>query len=177
MLTKNFYNTLAASGANLGMVGAVKGTKGDDFKYYSGSSAGSNAPLYFFGMNGVTTNAHPTAGCVAVGTGKTPATPDDVMLESPVTSGVSIATQNAVSYSKDDSGVHLCATYGIRNTGSDPLEISEIGCFGTVKTYSGSTSITTVFLVDRTVLETPVVIPPRESRQITYTISLRYPTA
>ena len=179
MLTKNFYNILASAGLFTSIKNKLKATDGTVYSYNTNMGASSNSPLYFKNMNILMTSAPTSSGGVMVGTGKTPATADDYVLESPVTSGITVNNQSATSYSLDDSGVHLSATYGIRNTGSDPLEISEIGCFGyltAIKT-GNSTNVTASFLIERTVLETPVVIPPNESRQITYTISLRYPTA
>lgn len=176
MLTKNFYNTLAASGAYIALPDVIKATDGKTYTYYALSTSGTNGPTYFCGMHLLSTSQPNGTAGVMIGTGKTPATPDDFILESPVLAGVTINNQSAVSYIKDDSGIHLCATYGVQNTGSDPLEISEIGCFGAVKiSTSGTSSAPRSFLAERTVLETPVVIPAGESRQITYTISFRYP--
>ncbi len=167
MLTKNFYKFLAAAGGSKGISGVVSG-KGETKTAYSASSSGVAAQFFKYLYR---VNLTDGAG-VWLGTGKTPATSDDYALESRITSGVTISNPSDYSLTLNDDGVHLSATYGIGNTNSAPVEISEIGLTSELKI---GTSTVDVFLIERTVLENPVVIPVGESRQVTYTISFRYP--
>lgn len=169
MLTKNFFAATLATGLRRSVSNVCKNTKGEAADLF-GSENYNIAAQHFVYTHAMRTTD--TEG-VWIGNGKTPATADDYKLESRITSGISITNQNYSSVSVTEDGLHLSATYGVRNTGGDPLEISEIG----LVTYYNTKSATTgdIFLIERTVLETPIVIPVGESRQITYTISLRYP--
>lgn len=178
MLTKNFYGMLACSAACRNIPNVLKPADGTEVNYDTTQGAGSNAALFFSEMSALGLAAPTSAGGVRIGTGKRPPSADDVNLESQITSGIYVTNQSELTYSVDENGIHFSATYGVRNNGADSLEVSEIGCYGKVKIRIGSsTTGTRAFLIERTVLETPVVIPAGESRQITYTISLRYPTA
>lgn len=177
MLTKNFYNALVYSGLWSNGANAIKAPDGTTYTYYATGNIGSNNALFFRDMYRMQSVVPAEVGCVMIGKGKTPPTADDYALESPITDGIAISYQTSVNITKNEDGIFLSNTYGVRNNGSQPLEVSEIGCFGVTKVHSGSTSVNKSFLFERTVLETPIVVPVDESRQITYTIALRYPTA
>lgn len=170
MLTKNFY--IALANASVGFLTNDKPmtqTNGTAEDFY-GTQWKFNA---FPNMKSFT-NIVQNSG-VQFGSGKTPATADDYKLESQITSGLTVANPGNISRSCDDDGIHMSCTFGVKNADTKPVEISEIGMVASFNT-SGS-SYSGYFLVERTVLETPIVIPVGESRQITYTISFRYPTA
>ena len=177
MLTKNFYGMLACSGAHRAIADVLKPADGTKVNFDTTSGIGANGALFFVEMFSLGLGAPTTVGGVRIGTGKRPPSADDVNLESQITSGISVTNQNDLTYSVDENGIHFSATYGVRNNGADSLEVSEIGCYAKFKVKWDSYSGTKAFLIERTVLETPVVIPVGESRHITYTISLRYPTA
>lgn len=105
---------------------------------------------------------------VSFGNGTTPATVNDYKLESEITTGISVAHPSAVTTEQTDSYILWTATFGV--SASVETTISEIGLFANVYTSSGSFYA----LVDRAVLETPITIPARQSKQITYTIRFNY---
>ena len=62
------------------------------------------------------------------------------------------------------------AVHQVTNNTDEEIAISEIGCFGSI-TNGGK-----VLMLDRTVLKTPVVIPPRETVPLEYVIKFPYGT-
>ena len=105
---------------------------------------------------------------VEFGNGTTPATANDYKLESEITTGISVASQDLTTTEQTDSYILWTATFGV--TASVETTISEIGLFSHVYTTSGSFPT----LVDRTVLDAPITIPAGQSKQITYTIRFNY---
>lgn len=173
MLTKNFYNYMFTKVVKEDIKGALVAYDGTTHDAYFPSSNSYDLILnYLYKLNTSPTNS---AG-VVIGTGVTPATPDDYKLESLITSGFSTNNQSAATVSKDATGVSVSASYWITNTGTTPLVISEIGAVGTVHSRSDA-NVHDCALLDRTVLETPITINPGESKQVTYTIRFNYPTA
>ena len=168
MLTKNFFAFLAATGSKLKVSDVAKNVAGLTQYAYAANNTNMYAQ-YFANLHKMIKT---DASGVWIGNGKTPPTPDDYMLGNRITSGYAFTNQSDKTISVDEDGIHISATYGVTNSGTEPLEISEIGL---VSEHSISTSSVDFFLIERTVLETPIVIPPNETRQITYTISLRYP--
>ena len=108
-----------------------------------------------------------TSGGVWFGSGNKPATIDDYKLESVLTTGFSVTKPSKISLSTTGEYIEFSATYRI--TATADISISEIGLFA----YDSST----LFMVDRTVLETPIEILKGKSKQVTYTIRFNYPTA
>lgn len=107
------------------------------------------------------------------GTGRTPATLDDVKLEAPITDGsISITCGTNLALLKTESSDHyrFSATHQITNNTAQEIALSEIGCFGIM---SASTSAKAC-LLDRTVLETPIVIPAKETVSVEYVIKFPY---
>ncbi len=116
---------------------------------------------------------------VCFGDGDTPPTPADLNI-----SGNAFSTYTAsykLSTGVDDSGhLYVKAQYTITNTGDEAFTIKEIGLFATPSlnkgpdiAVSGSFSI----LLDRTILDTPVIIPAGGIGQVEYTITFNLPTA
>lgn len=100
---------------------------------------------------------------ITVGTGTTEATRSDYNLEIPnedIT--ISAATQGVKS---DYSGkVYIFSLY---NPTSNDITVTEIGLIGIVTKWSNTI---VRILLDRTVLDTPIIIPAGESKPITYEI-------
>lgn len=110
---------------------------------------------------------------IMIGTGTTPATEDDYMLESKITSGVT-ASGTSHSVNVDESGnPYLEYLFTITNTSENDLTISEIGYVQIINAATSSGTASTsgdYFLMDRTVLDNPVTIAASESAAIKYTL-------
>lgn len=105
-----------------------------------------------------------------LGRGSTPATKEDYKLEDMITSGLSqIASSFANQW--DDTGVENVWSYTLKNTSDADIEIFEIGKIGSHS--AGRTELYT--LIDRTVLDTPIIIPAGETKVLSYTIRINYP--
>ena len=102
-------------------------------------------------------NANAGTICLDIGSGNTAPTENDYCLESPIDlgfSGNSFCTP-ILDENNNILGIQNSVTY-INNTGSE-VTIREIGTY--LCAYFSSTSNRTWFLIERTVLETPVVVP------------------
>jgi hypothetical protein len=106
------------------------------------------------------------------GTGTTPATIDDYKLEKPITdtSITGRSGSKALVISLDADGVRFSAPHSLTNTTSNDIVVSEIGCFGQMDSSKSA------FLLDRTVLETPVVVPAGKTVAMEYVIKFPYGT-
>lgn len=174
MLTKNFYNYAMALFANKSIANALVTPDGAVHSAYSVPNNGGYQRL-FETLHNLRTNVS-DAG-VIIGIGTTPATLDDIALESMIKGGFSYTYQNSTIANKDEHGCYASATYQITNTMStDPLPISEIGVLGKLFNSNGTNGFAYA-LLDRTVLEEPIIIPPGQTKQLTYTIRMNYPTA
>lgn len=106
-------------------------------------------------------------GYLMLGTGTTAPTADDYCLESPITTNLSC---DSVSVSRTSLIKTYTATF--TNSGSSDITVTEVGFWICILySYSNSDEKSDNFLMDRTVLDTPVTIPAGESRTITYTLS------
>jgi hypothetical protein len=166
MVTRNFLNILAMAlqaGSDKGGVPgrAVTG----EFRYFNGGLSFLSGPT-----KAVTKTA--TDAGISVGTGSTAATEDDWQLENTLTTGINI-TLTETAYGNDAPGIpYVQYKITVTNTGSEPITVKEIGykqTVGSVK-YPGATTDTNtkVFLLDRTVLDTPVTIAAGDAGIITY---------
>ncbi len=169
MFTLNYYNLLANLTATRGSVSSIYGTERGlsiittnnvclktEFGWYSGFPENiSSTP---------TTGVH-TAG-ISIGTGNTPPSLADVNLKNTITSGVSMSLTSTVR-GVDPSGVpYIEHTVSITNTGSSEITIREIGLKQEYRPSSGGNTF--AWLMDRTVLETPVVIQAGDAGVVKY---------
>lgn len=106
-------------------------------------------------------------GYIILGNGTTEPTPEDYCLESQITENLSC---DSVSVSRNTTVKTYTATFS--NSGTSPMTITEIGYVSRFawSYYDGSLKYDN-FLMDRTVLETPITIPAGESRTVTYELS------
>lgn len=99
-----------------------------------------------------------------IGSGDTPATEDDYFLESVISSGASGTSTSATKYDSTTNSLLVRITVTISNTGSSDLTINEVckTCvFDTATAIGQSVSINRRnIMIDRTVLNEPLVIPP-----------------
>lgn len=106
-------------------------------------------------------------GYLMLGTGTTTPTADDYCLESPITKNLSC---DSISVSRTSLIKTYTATFA--NSGSSDITVTEVGFIVYILyNYSTTSENSDNFLMDRTVLDTPVTIPAGESRTITYTLS------
>ena len=107
---------------------------------------------------------------VCLGSGATPATREDYALESLIESGLS---QLAVSLACNSGPgfVEKVATLTVRNTSEETITIREVGWIGGCYP-SGSLKCV---LLDRTVIDEPIVIPAGEAKVISYTVRMEFP--
>lgn len=116
---------------------------------------------------------------VAFGTGTTAPTENDYTIESIISSGLTLSSTPSKQYYFDSENDKYYVYYDFtlaNNTESD-ISISEVCLFATIypgdtKGVTPSTSVYNNFsiLIDRTVLETPIVIPAGESGVVRYSM-------
>ena len=115
----------------------------------------------------------------AFGSGNTPPTIDDYKLSGDyinpsdyqVTTTVTVNTETEYT-------TEYTATYSITNISSNDITIGEVALCGYLlgRATSNGTNKHCSFIIDRTVLDTPVTIPAGGIGQVTYTIRMNYPT-
>ena len=164
MLTKNFYSYMNAAFSAAGKEVTFVKTDGTtaNLRY-------SNSFTPFAVMNKWSVNNNGFG--VSFGTGTTPATMSDYSIESGLGgTQISVSYPDSVSYSRDNTFDMYSVSFGITNKTADAITISEVGLI--VGVTSGSFGY--MVLVDRTVLDAPVTIPPHETKHIAYTIRFNY---
>lgn len=125
--------------------------------YEIDSTSSNNTCTYSSGSNYQLIN-------IVAGSGNTPATEDDYMLESPLSLTFSARTIVPI-YDENNLpiGVNFVKTW-INNTGAD-VTIREIGA---LLNYGTSTTTNTTILIERTVLETPVVVASGDTVSLSF---------
>ncbi len=173
MLTNNYWKLFGAT------MGKIAGSSesvtliGYDGTACSGTAISTAEPYTLLG--GISQSYSQYYGSyygVFWGRGTTPPTIDDYALESPIIDD-SLATVGSLStLIKTDNGDHyrITAVHQVTNKTNNDITITEAGIFGNWK--SGGK----VFLLDHTILETPVVIPARKTVPIEYAIKFPYGT-
>lgn len=172
MLTKNFYNAAMAYWASKSVSNAIRlldGTYSKIFPYTNGFKLLAS-------IKDVASNAANVG--IQFGTGTTPSSPDDYTVENWLDTSTQIAVTNPTDYnvSQEDGAVSISVSFGVMNKTSEAIPVSEI-CYNATIYPSSSTANAKNVLLDRTVLEEPIVINPGETKQLTYTIRMNYPTA
>lgn len=162
MFTRNYYIALGGQTNNASRPfvktsGAVENLSSGSVLLYSAATkigtsyTNSSADIY-----------------VLFGDGTTPPTIDDYKLSGNIVKDFSASgsKQNAVL---DNTGASMTFLYTITNTGKAEITISEVALC--------SCSSPRGILYERTLLDVPVVIPAGGVGQVTYTISMTFPTA
>lgn len=166
MVTRNWYNYFKATRVRKRIPDGVKLENGSTTYAGWNSTVSSDAITHYCGNVQLSTSQ---AG-VILGSGSTPATFDDYKLESQITTGLSGTTVNSA-----DEDYNRVSTITLTNTSGGSITIGEIGIRAFIYTGENSSSMS-VALIERTVLDTPVTIEPGGVGQVTYTISMNYPT-
>ena len=160
MLTKNFYCFLLAAGNKGGTNFSIVDVEGKRYALSSDSYVQSHSIKPFYSMN--------RSGYVLFGSGTTPPTPNDTKIESVVS--VDTTMPESVSCNLTDEYMEATCTYGVRNSKSNDITISEIALYA-LATFP---ALSCTLMYDRTVLDEPITIPAGQSKQITYTIRFNY---
>lgn len=113
---------------------------------------------------------------VYFGSGTTPAAKTDYTLEAPITSGLTITNPSTYLLDNDGAGKYTYSMpFILTNTTSTDIVINEVGLFTPQYYYNSSSNYGYyICLMERTVLDTPVVVPARDSVLFTYKISFHH---
>lgn len=177
MFTKWFKNSLKCM-----IPSALSYTKANiafstTFKDITGTTRYIIAPVYSEQMFQYTNTVNAIG--VSVGTGNTAATDEDYCLESQITSNMS----GTIAYTKGtDTGdvPWIKLNIVLQNSSASDVTIKEIGLKGGMHyatSAGGARSSQAVFLIDRTVLTTPVTVPAGGNAAILYTLKTKYTEA
>lgn len=125
-------------------------------------------------FNQVTIQYNATNAGFHFGSGTTAPTENDYKMQTDITSGVSIILNT--SERGIDSGVlYMAYTFTVTNNSSANITIAEMGYVTGNASCCNSASATSAsnnnVLIDRTLLDTPLTIAPRETAAITYKIT------
>lgn len=170
MLTRNHKNMLASiiTKTNVNYTGLpVKATNGNTY-YLNAALSG------FPQLNPTTTFARSvSAAGIQVGSGNTPASENDYQLDSTITNSSLTGSVN-VSRVIEDGKLYIIFDLTITNVSADAIQIHEIGYFQYLSsgTTQAGTSVSSsyCFMLDRTVLDTPVSVPAGDFATIRYKI-------
>ena len=170
MITKNFKMLLAMI---LGSNGATSSKGLVEVKDFDG-----NTKYMGYTLNGfpgtVTRNVYVTGATVSgimIGSGNTAPTENDYRLEQRITSGLTPSTPTVDFYVDANGNPYEEIMFTLTNTTGDDIVVKEIGYVQTLKissTTGGAATTNGNFLLDRTVLETPVTVPANDSAAIKY---------
>lgn len=123
----------------------------------------------FFGKELCSYSRTPSEGFgIFFGSGSTPVTYDDYNLETPITSGLSVVSQNGTltqPTSYDNATHHISSkrSFTVNNSSASPITVSEFGIFVNAGASTGDYA-----MIYREVLATPITLNPSESAIITF---------
>lgn len=156
MLLNNFIATMYPVMKITDTVGTIRNRQSfDDSSAYSISSD-------FYSDTGTYEVYVPFSRGIAFGSGTTPPQKTDYKLENYITTGLTYSGNNT---NQTDGIANWVQT--VQNTSTAQITITEVGLFSK-NSHTGRDY--TVFLLTRTVLDTPVVLQPNEVKTFTITI-------
>lgn len=169
MVTKWFKNIINA----LTFGGFLAGGGSSGYAYNKVIKDRTNTSFYpSHGLAFSTAYVANTNNGVVFGTGNTPATDEDIDLESQITSGLSVATP-IITKDMDGTKCSVTLRYVVSNTTSADIIIKEVGMRCTVSAGTSAGQTTSLgnkyILVDRTVLATPLTVPASSNAVLEYT--------
>lgn len=112
-----------------------------------------------------------SAGGVVIGNGTTEPAVTDYRLSGDVLSGYSYTS--SVTREETDEGATITAVYTITNNNTSAIQVSEIGL---IAGSSNNNNESIKCLLERTVLDIPITIEPGGVGQVTYTVTVPFPT-
>lgn len=173
MITQNMRNLMAIALQSSGTVyGTLPVTEVSGAVRYL-------SPLFAFPgsyAEAFTLNAD-SAG-ISIGTGSTAATVTDYNLEATITSGITVTLESNIVRMDGDSPYHEY-TFAITNTSESALTISEVGykqALRSCSTQGGTSDASNVFLLDRTVLSSPLTIQAGDAGILVYALKTSPPS-
>lgn len=109
---------------------------------------------------------------IMVGSGVTPPTENDYMLETQITSGLSGSITYTRTYDAETEKSQLRILLALVNTSNAPITVGEIGYVGSVRGGNKDSVSNNNYniLFDRTVFDSPITIPAEAAATITYTL-------
>lgn len=165
--TSTFKDTPSDTYSNLP---TIITTSGANRSFTNMSSSGYIRESWYSIVNSlgtINTSSTNGRGFIILGTGTTAPTADDYCLESQITENLSC---DSVSVSRATTTKTYTATFS--NSGTSDMVVTEIGYVSRIThNYNFGDYYWDDFLMDRTVLETPITIPAGESRTVTYELS------
>ena len=178
MLTKN-YNRLLAYLFARDLKIKAKNYSGTDISFFRNAQnqgialgwGAEDGSVYAASMANLKTSLSNYGG-VILGDGDTPPTSDDYKLAGNIVTGFNYS--KTLTQVVSETAVTAKAVYTITNANSTEITIKEIGLIGNADNSASSSKI---FLLDRTVLDTPVTIPAGGIGQVEYTITFNLPTS
>ncbi len=183
MFTRNFYNILTQ------MMRVRKGSSHDvTVTDYTGAqqtmtlfaphSSGVSCAVPYGLLGGVCAMfavEHGNYFGAFLGTGKTPATLDDYVMESPISDDgrltIDTPLDSGLVVAVNPTYAEISATHAVTNNTSEPIEVTEIGLYG--KLFEGKLNLP--ILLEHTVIDEPIVLPPGKTVPVNYAI--RFPIA
>lgn len=124
-----------------------------------------------------TTQLYATLSGISVGTGTTPATENDYQLENTITSGITLTVADIYEDPDEMNNPRTVYKLNITNNGAETITVGEVGfkyncqtCLTLGQIKASQQLISSVLLLDRTVLSTPVAIAPGDAGIIDYTL-------
>lgn len=130
-----------------------------DEKIYDNSSAGYRVNVFVNALNHLAKEANYGFSTIKVGTGTTTPTQNDYNMQNEATGITCDAASTGLT-----SNLTKTYTATFSNSTASDINITELGLF--VRDYNEND-----FLLDRTVLSTPITIPAGQSKSITYEIA------
>ena len=172
MLTDNYWKLFGAAMGKVAGSTESLALKGPDGSSCTGTAVSSSSKPFTL-LGGIALSYASNYGSyygVFWGTGTTPPTKEDYKMEAPLVDG-SIATMGSrENMMKIDNGDHylISALHQVTNNTNRDIAITEAGLFGNWENAGK------VFLLDRTVLETPIVVPAKKTVPVEYAIRFLY---
>lgn len=172
MITNNWYNIFKYL--------PCYGIKSIPYVGYNGDAKTTSVSSVLYTYNDATMfNSLDDAGAsnssgVVFGSGATVPTVDDYKLGSSIIKN--LATSSVLTQELDVNGAAVrTSVITITNNNTEDVTISEVGYVGRMSSSDSSAS-SSYALLDHTLLEEPITIPPEGVGQVTYTITINPPT-
>lgn len=169
MITKNWYNYFKSARGNTVVTKGAMTTDGAAVNCgYSTSQVSVMMEALLMKHTSVVYKT--TASGIVLGSGSTPPTVSDYMLDSQITSGLHCSVTTV--YNQDGN---VTRTITATNTSENDITIAEIGHQCQIYTGDNSTSNSKYVLMDRSLLQAPVTIPVGAVGVISYTVKVNVP--